>query len=168
MPQKQRPTGKLANQMNTNYNLFTQNISEVQISYRNKVKACDRPKITSSHASYEIFAAIWDDNIDHVESFYVMCLNRANALLAVNHIATGGTTGTIADPKVIFQTALKTNASSIIISHNHPSGNLKPSEMDVKLTRKLKSAGEFLDITVLDHLILTSDTYYSFADEANM
>jgi len=74
----------------------------------------------------------------------------------------------IADPKVIFQLALKVNASSIIIGHNHSSGNLKPSIMDEKPTRKLKSAGEFLDISFLDHLILTSEAYYFFADEGNM
>jgi len=89
-------------------------------------------------------------------------------LLGVARVAVGGTTGTIADPKVIYQLALKVNAQSIIVSHNHPSGNLKPSDMDEKLTRKLKSAGTFLDICFLDHLILTSEAYYSFADEGNM
>ena len=151
-----------------NLSLFTQNISEVEITYHNKVKASDRPKITCSNDSYQIFATAWDDNMDHIESFYAMFLNRANALLGVARVAIGGTTGTIADPKVIFQLALKVNASSIIVSHNHPSGNLNPSVMDEKLTRKLKSAGEFLDISFLDHLILTSEMYYSFADEGNM
>nr|NQU90110.1 JAB domain-containing protein [Bacteroidota bacterium] len=151
-----------------NYSLFTQNISEVAITYHNKVKASQRPKITCSGDSYQIFSAIWDDNMDHIESFYAMFLNRANALLGVARVAVGGTTGTIADPKVIYQLALKVNAQSIIVSHNHPSGNLKPSDMDEKLTRKLKSAGTFLDICFLDHLILTSEAYYSFADEGNM
>jgi len=97
-----------------------------------------------------------------------MFLNRSNSLLGVARVAVGGTSGTIADPKVIYQLALKVNASSIIVSHNHPSGNLKPSDMDEKLTRKLKSAGTFLDISFLDHLILTSEAYYSFADEGSL
>jgi len=151
-----------------NYSLFTQNISEVEITYHNKVKASERPKITCSADSYRIFSAVWDHNMDHIESFYAMFLNRANALLGVSRVAVGGTTGTIADPKVIYQLALKVNAQSIIVSHNHPSGNLNPSVMDEQLTRKLKSAGTFLDISFLDHLILTSEAYYSFADEGNM
>jgi len=80
-------------------------------------------------------------------------------------ISSGGVEGTVADPKVIFQVALKANASSIILAHNHPSGNIEPSEADIRLTRNLKQAGELLKISVLDHLILTSESYYSFADE---
>ncbi len=80
-------------------------------------------------------------------------------------ITTGGISGTVADPKVIFAAALKSTASGIILSHNHPSGSLRPSQADINLTRKLKSAGELLDIAVLDHMILTSESYFSFADE---
>ncbi len=106
--------------------------------------------------------------MDLIESFYAMFLNHANALLGVSRVAVGGTSGTIADPKVIFQLALKVNTSSILVSHYHPSGNLNPSVMNEKLTRKLKSAGAFLDISFLNHLIFTSEVNYSFADEGNM
>jgi len=80
-------------------------------------------------------------------------------------ISTGGVTGTIADPKLIFSAALKANACGIILSHNHPSGNIKPSPADEQLTAKIKAAGKYLDINVLDHVIVTSENYYSFAEE---
>ena len=92
----------------------------------------------------------------------VLCLNRANKVLGWAKIGQGGISGTVADPKVIFQIALKANASSIILAHNHP------SEADNKLTRKIKNAGELLDLPVLDHIILIDDGYYSFADEGNL
>ena len=98
----------------------------------------------------------------------IVALFTNNALLCVARVAVAGTAGTIADPNVIFQLALKGNASAIIVSHNHPSGNFNPSVIDKKLTQKLKSAGSFLNISFLDHLILTSEAYYSFADEGNM
>ncbi len=80
-------------------------------------------------------------------------------------VSTGGVTGTVADPKLVFVAALKANACSIIISHNHPSGNLKPSQADEHLTQKIKLAGQFLDIKLIDHIIVSSEGYYSFADE---
>jgi len=95
----------------------------------------------------------------------VLCLNRANRILGWAKVSQGGLTGTVADPKLIYQIALKSNASSIIIAFNHPSGNLNPSESDIQLTRKLKEAGLMLDLPVLDHLIISSEGYYSFADE---
>ena len=100
-----------------------------------------------------------------MEEFSVLVLNRANRVLGYARISQGGLSGTVADPKVIFQIALKSNSCSIIIAHNHPSGNTQPSEADIQLTRKLKDAGAVLDLPVLDHLILTSEGYYSFADE---
>ena len=101
-----------------------------------------------------------------MEEFVILCLNRANKVLGYSKISQGGLSGTVADPKVIFQVALKSNASSIILCHNHPSGNTKPSDNDIQLTKKLKKAGEFLELNVLDHLIITSDAYFSFADES--
>ena len=103
--------------------------------------------------------------MERVEEFMVLCLNRANRVLGYARISSGGISGTIADPKIIFQVALKSNASSIILAHNHPSGNKQPSEADIRLTRKMKDAGVLLDLPVLDHLILTSEGYHSFADE---
>ena len=103
--------------------------------------------------------------MQHVEETYALLLNRANKALGFSKISVGGTTGTIVDIKVIFQTALKSNASSIILCHNHPSGNLKPSEADIKITRSIKEAGKLMDIPLADHLIITDESYYSFADE---
>ncbi|MCD4736515.1 MAG: JAB domain-containing protein [Bacteroidales bacterium] len=98
----------------------------------------------------------------------VLCLNRANKVLGWAKIGQGGISGTVTDPKVIFQIALKANASSIILAHNHPSGNKYHSEADNKLTRKIKNAGEFMDLQILDHIILIADGYYSFADEGSI
>ena len=92
-------------------------------------------------------------------------MNRANRALGIAQVSHGGISGTVADPKVIFQHALKANASSVILLHNHPSGNTQPSEADIHLTKKLVEGGKLLDIAVLDHLIVTIDGYYSFADE---
>jgi DNA repair protein RadC len=97
-----------------------------------------------------------------------MLLNRANKVLGILEVSTGGVSGTVADPKVIFAAALKGNASGIIVAHNHPSGNLAASRADVDLTRKLKEAGKFLEIQVLDHVIVTTEKYFSFADEGLM
>ncbi len=95
----------------------------------------------------------------------MLLLSRANKVLGFHKVSEGGLSGTVADPKIIFQTALKANSCSIILGHNHPSGNTAPSEADISLTKKLKNAGEFLDLPVLDHIIVTSESYYSFADE---
>ena len=103
-----------------------------------------------------------------IEQFKVMLLNRAGKILGIVEISTGGFSGTVADPKVIFGIALKAGASSIILAHNHPSGNLKPSEADKHLTSKICGAGNFLDIAVFDHLIITSEGYLSLLDEGLM
>ncbi|WKN44908.1 JAB domain-containing protein [Tunicatimonas pelagia] len=145
--------------------LFNQ-VSEIQITYRNAIPSAYRPKITCSDDAYLVFQANWNpDTIDMQEEFKVLALNRANQVLGVIPVSTGGVAGTVADPKIIFGAALKSLASSIILGHNHPSGNLTPSEADVRLTRKLKDAGQLLDLPVMDHLIITSEGHYSFADE---
>ena len=122
-------------------------------------------KITCSKDCAEYFRQVWSGRLDHVEEFRILCLNRANKVLGFACISKGGMSGTVADPKIIFQIALKSCAASIILGHNHPSGNTKPSESDIRLTNKLKKAGSSLDLPVIDHIILTSETYYSFADE---
>lgn len=94
-----------------------------------------------------------------------MLLNRANKVLGVFEVSTGSTTATVADPKIIFAAAIKANASGIIIAHNHPSGNLSPSQQDIDLTRKVKDGGKILEVQLLDHVIITTESYYSFADE---
>ena len=144
----------------------TRKVAEVQLIYKSKVKASQRPKITTSKDAFEVLKKHWNqDTLEFVEEFKVMLLNRANRVLGIIEISTGGMSGTVADPKVIFAAAIKSAASSILLSHNHPSGNLAPSQADINLTRKLKSAGELLDIAVLDHLIISNEGFYSFADE---
>lgn len=141
-------------------------VAEVRLTYTTKVKASDRPQINTSHDVHRVLQSCWNyEIIEFIEEFKILLLNRANRVLAIVPISVGGTAGTIADPKVIFVSALKCNAASIVLVHNHPSGNLKPSNADNELTKKLREAGRFLDLPVLDHIILTKDGFYSFADE---
>ena len=141
-------------------------VAEIQLSYKSKVKASLRPKVSSSRDCYEVLKKYWDDDkIEFIEQFKVLLLNRANKVIGLYEVSTGTTTHTVADPRLIFVAAIKANACGIILSHNHPSGNLNPSQADVDLTKKLREAGRFLEITVLDHIIVTSEAYYSFADE---
>lgn len=141
-------------------------VAEIELVYRTKVKASQRPKASTSKEVYQILLQNWDENkIEFIEQFKIMLLNRGNKVLGIYEVSTGGMAGTIADPKVIFSAALKACASSIILSHNHPSGNLKPSNADIQLTKKIVNAGNLLDIAVLDHVIVSAEGYYSFADE---
>lgn len=103
-----------------------------------------------------------------MESFVVVYLNRANHIIRQELISEGGITGTVADPRIILKKALDHHAVSIILCHNHPSGNLKPSKADEQLTNKIKNAASFLDIQVMDHIIVSEEGYYSFADEGLM
>jgi DNA repair protein RadC len=141
-------------------------VSEVQLIYKNKVKASDRKKITCSRDAYEIFIDNWNPEIiEFVEEFKILLMNRSNSVLGILEISKGGISGTVSDLRVIFVAAIKGNASGIICAHNHPSGNLNPSESDTRLTQKLKEAGNLMDIQLLDHLILSTEgDYYSFAD----
>lgn len=126
-------------------------------------EAFHREKFAGSRDVFEIFASeIGDSNY---ESFWVLLLNRANRMIKKVNISEGGISGTVADPKRIFKMAVDMNACSIILCHNHPSGNIQPSETDIRLTRKLKECGVLLDLPILDHVIIGGDTYFSFADE---
>lgn len=141
-------------------------VAEIQLTYKTKVRPSERPKITSSKEAYEILLDSWDEHkLEFVEQFKILLLNRASMVLGIYEVSTGGVSATIADPKLIFAAAIKANASAIILSHSHPSGQLKPSDADLKLTKKLKDGGKYLEISVLDHIIVTSEGYYSFADE---
>ncbi len=145
------------------------NIAEIKISYSTKVSPKDRPQIKSSRSAAEIFSEAFKDTVEHHESMYALLLNRANKVLGIKQISVGGLSGTVSDPKIIFQTALKANASGFILCHNHPSGNMQPSEADKRLTRKLADIGTLLEITLLDHLIIGPDEdYFSFLDEGLM
>jgi len=148
--------------------LFNQDIPEIKISFSTKVLPKNRKLITSSKNAFDVLQPFFMDSMEHKELFFAIFMNRANKVLGVYTVSSGGTAGTVADPKIIFQAALKAHSSTIVLSHNHPSGNLRPSEADIKLTNKLKSAGQFLDMPVVDHLIMTTDGYFSFADEGMM
>lgn len=123
-------------------------------------------KIGSSHDAFRVV------RIDlahlHHEEFWVVLLNRASRVITRKRISQGGLTSTIADPRIIFKLAMSEDAPSIIVAHNHPSGNLTPSQADIDLTRKLVAAGKLLDIQVVDHLIISGNNYCSFADSGLM
>jgi DNA repair protein RadC len=142
------------------------NISEVRLVYRTKVKASERLQVKSSKDAFDIFMENWDqDSIEHIEEFKLLLMNRANSVLGILQVSKGGISGTVTDIRLIYQAAIKANASGIIVCHNHPSGNLNPSESDTKLTQKIKEAGILMDIQLLDHLIIINGgDYYSFAD----
>lgn len=139
-------------------------LAEVQISYSSHVKAKDRMKISGSADAADAFRAIWPA-FDHIEFCYMLMMNRQNQILGYHQISKGGMTGAVIDVRVVFQVALKACATSVILAHNHPSGNLETSDADRRITNQIKSAGVFLDIPLLDHLIMTTDSYMSMADE---
>lgn len=150
----------------TKKNIDWKTVAEVELIYRNVVKPSQMPMVTDSKQVYSLLTSNWDENkIEFVEQFKILLLNTANKVLGIFEVSTGGIAGTVADPKLIFMAALRANASAIILSHNHPSGNLQPSQQDLTLTRKITEGGNILDIRVLDHLIITTEGYYSFSDE---
>lgn len=139
-------------------------ISEVKLVYVNRSK--EKIKINSSTTLYDLLLENWDKQLLELqEEFKVVYLNRNNMVLAIYPFSKGGVSQSVVDPKLIFATALKVNASGLILAHNHPSGNLQPSSSDIKTTKKIVKAGELLDIVVLDHIIITKESYFSFADE---
>jgi len=139
-------------------------VSALELGRRRKDTCQEkRIKINSSQNVYDVMKP---DLLDQkLEQFWLVLLNRANYILQKIQISLGGISGTVADPKVIFKYALDNHASSIILVHNHPSGNLKPSEADIKLTSKMKDAGKLLEMPILDHLIFTDQGFFSFADQ---
>ncbi|MFM6976172.1 MAG: DNA repair protein RadC [Sphingobacteriaceae bacterium] len=139
-------------------------IAALELGRRRKEQIIpEKHKIIRSREAYEMLRSYFDD-LDH-EEFWIILLNRASQVLSKHLISKGGQNGTIADPKIIFNTALLHHASCIMLAHNHPSGNIKPSQADIILTQKLREAGKLLDIQIVDHLIFTDNGYFSFADE---
>lgn len=159
----------LKNYRQMNYSIINQ-VTEIKLTYQNKVKAADRPQIRSSLDAYNILIANWDEQtIELYEEFYILLLDRSNRVLGRYLVSQGGMAGTVVDAKMVFACALKCKAHALILSHNHPSSTLKPSQADINLTKKLTQGGELLDIAVLDHLIISPEGgYYSFADEGIM
>jgi len=130
---------------------------------RKESESTIREKFISSKSVYDFMKPLMMD-LPH-EEFWLLMLNRSNILIKKELISRGGVAGTVVDTKIIFKTAVDNYASSIIVCHNHPSGNIKPSDEDIKITKALKEAGKIMDIPVNDHLIFTENGYYSFADE---
>lgn len=141
-------------------------VAEIELVYKNTVKASNRPIVTSSESAVDLLRDGWNANtIELLETFKVLFLNRANRVIAGLELSIGGVTGTVADPRLIFATALRINACALILCHNHPSGNPTPSAADTRLTQQMKAAGSLLDIQLLDHVILTTESFFSFADQ---
>ncbi len=161
---------QLRNQLKLNGVNLSNEVGEVDLIYKRK-HATGNPtscKITCSRDAEQILRSSYTyGQIEHREFFRVLLLSKKNLVLGVVEISSGGLAGTVADPKMVFQSALLANASSIILCHNHPSGNKRPSEADIELTKKMKNAGQFLELPVLDHVILSHEEneFFSFADD---
>lgn len=143
-----------------------QQITEIEVSYKTTLSSSERPRITDAQDAYRILLQSWNkDKIELVEQFKVLFLNRDNKVLGVYDVSSGGLTDILVDPRLIFAAALKANAVSVILAHNHPSGNVRPSRADRELTARIKQGGELLAIDVIDHIIITKDGFLSLADE---
>lgn len=138
-------------------------IAALELGARRKLARDEKSKITCSRDAYELLSPRIEDL--NVEEFWVLLLNRANMVIRAVKLSEGGSTGTVIDAGPLFKLALLENAKGIILCHNHPSGNLKPSDADITITRNLKNAGNMLEIQVLDHLIITSSGYLSMGDQ---
>ncbi|MFV8327471.1 RadC family protein [Flavobacterium sp. ZS1P14] len=139
-------------------------IAALELGRRRRAEdVVELPKITSSKAIFEIMQPIIGE-LPH-EEFWIVYLNNSNKVISKSQLSKGGITGTLVDVRLVFKTALEMGATGLILCHNHPSGTLVPSDADKQITRKLKLAGESLEIKVLDHLIVTEANYFSFVDE---
>lgn len=139
-------------------------VAALELGRRRKAQDVEeKPKISSSKDAFDLIQGDLMD-LPH-EEFWVLLLNRMHQVVKKKRISEGGVTGTVADPKIIYKLALEDLATGVIVAHNHPSGNLKPSQSDIDLTRKLNEAGKFLEVQLLDHLIIANRNYFSFADE---
>jgi len=139
-------------------------VAALELGRRRRLEtALETPKISSSRNAFELLQPVIGD-LNH-EEFWVLYLNNANKVLRKKQLGKGGFTGTVVDIRVLYKNALEISATSVILSHNHPSGKLKPSQSDLDLTVKIQEAGQVLDIQVLDHLIIAENLYFSFADE---
>jgi DNA repair protein RadC len=139
-------------------------VAALELGRRRKLtESINRDKIASSHDVYQIFHPLLAD-LPH-EEFWILLLNRSNKIVDRQKISQGGISGTVTDVRLMMKAALDKLASSIVLIHNHPSGNTKPSDADIAITQKVKESGKLMDITMLDHIIVTDGGYFSFADE---
>lgn len=144
-------------------------ISEISLSYRPSVRPSERPLVRNSKDAYQLLIGFWNPNkIELCEAFCVMMLNNRKRVLGIVELSSGGFTGVVADTRMIFGTALKACACSIIVAHNHPGGDTSPSHADITVTNRLAEAGKLLEIKLDDHLVITTEGYYSFADEGHL
>lgn len=144
-------------------------VAEVQLSYKPHFNPQERPQISSSKQAYDLLISNWDKSlINYLEQAKMILLNRNNRVLGIVDLSKGGGGSTVVDTRVVFAIALKSTATSIILAHNHPSGNLRPSSDDIRITDKLKQAGKLLEIEVHDHLIITDNGYFSMAEEGHI
>jgi len=148
--------------------LFDSFVSEIKVSYTNEIKPSERFQIRNSQDICEVLRSRYDSCMEHHEEIWAVYMNNQHKVLGVSKISQGGLSEATCDPKLILQIALKANASSIIISHNHPSGNPKPSSADDRLTRKLQDGCKFLDIQLCDHVIVSPENFYSYADDGKL
>lgn len=140
-------------------------IAEITISYSYNKKTDALTAITSAQSAAECLRSLWSTKLQHLEEVYMLLLDTAHQVLGFMKVSMGGVSSALVDPKVIFQAALKANASAFILAHNHPSGTAKPSKQDIKLTERIRDCAVLMDITLLDHMILTKDSYFSFAED---
>ncbi|MGB3182922.1 MAG: JAB domain-containing protein [Cyclobacteriaceae bacterium] len=138
-------------------------VCEVKVKYSKKVKPSERPIIKTAKDAYDLLLQTWDmDQIEFVEQFKVIYLNSRKRVLGIAHLSTGTTTQTDVDVRRVLTGAIKTKASCLILAHNHPSGDSYPSRADILVTKKIAKAGRLINIKVSDHVIITTDSYYSF------
>jgi len=141
-------------------------VNEIKVSYQEKLATLHSEHIKSSEDAAKLLFDYWDkDTIGLHESFKILMLNNSNKVKGIYELSSGGITGTIVDVRLLFAVVLKSISVGIILVHNHPSGKLKPSQSDINLTKKIKTASEYLDINLLDHLVLAPNgSYFSFSD----
>jgi len=144
-------------------------IPQIELSYRTGIPADSMFQITCPKDSVDVFRQNWDANkIEFIEQFKVLLVNRNNRVLGIFEVSTGGIASTVVDIRLILSAALLACASGIILAHNHPSGNLKPSQADKLATLKIKEAAKLIEIALLDHVILTKEGYFSFAEDGEL
>jgi len=139
-------------------------IPEITVTYKDTVKTSQRAVVTCPADGARIFEEACKECMEHHEEVYVLFLNRANRVLGISNVSKGGISSSVTDVRIILQTALKVSASSIMLGHNHPSGNTKPSGQDVAMTKEVQKGCEAIGIQLLDHVIMTAEGYTSFAD----
>lgn len=137
----------------------------VKISLVKEKTSYPKVKIEASRQAYSVLIPFFEHNMELFESFYILLLNNSNNTIGFAHLSSGGITGTVVDIRMVAKYALESLATGVILAHNHPSGTLKPSQADINLTNKVKAALKTLDINLVDHLILSSDGFFSFASD---